>query len=503
MAPNDILMVVGILAIVLFLVSLGMSYKSWRAHTLILVFLVFCAAATQLVLSAYALRARQSWQELIVGVRKPDKDNRSKGYEVKTEILKTKNEHLKNGERVAGIIKKEGIKQLDQRISGVVLDRGSRWNDCQATPGANGAVELKVPNPEGTQLRKNMLLYAFESKDVKENGQYLGTFRVDKVTVSDAPADADAADTTFTTVSLVPALPLTASEVERIDKSDPTWTVYDTMPIDSHYIFAELEPGDSRAEWLPESTLAEYEKDLQPAEEDDPVDRIEVLVRFREDYTPDTGEEVDPDDENPTGFVSGQLAWLPKETVTVDGRVILGADDLEEQEIVRKLTSIRSDAGAGIKLPGYPAPVATSEIKSISVAPRYVRQLRDYRSLFNAYRLARVRHEEETEMLTTQAARLDVDQQDIDASLQAAKETIARLESDKKQHANEQKVAEAHLKALNAQFKQLRSKRNRLLKENDRLAAELDRLEKQAARAIDRRAPASEPQDAFPRLGAR
>jgi len=502
MAPNDILMVVGILAIVLFLVSLGMSYKSWRAHTLILVFLVFCAAVTQFVLSAYVLRTRQAWHEVIVGVRKVNQEKRSKGLEVKTEILKTKNEHLKNGQRVSGIIKKEGIKQLDQRISGVVFDRGSRWNDCQATPGADGAVELKVPNPEGTQLRKNMLLYAFESKNVQEQGQYLGTFRVDKVTVSDAAADADAADTTFTTVSLVPALPLTASEIERIDNSDATWTIYDTMPIDSHYIFAEMDPDDSRAAWLPKSTVAEYDKDLQPAEETDPADRIEVLVRFREDYPSGTDAEEAPD-ESSVRFSSGQLAWLPKETVDIDGELIPGADDLEEQEIVRKLTSIRSDAGAGIKLPGYPAPVATSEIKSISVAPRYVRQLRDYRSLFNAYRLARVRHEEETEMLTTQAARLDVDQQDIDASLQAAKETIARLESDKKQHANEQKVAEAHLKALNAQFKQLRSKRNRLLKENDRLAAELDRLEKQAARAIDRRAPASEPQDAFPRLGAR
>ena len=508
METNDILMVVGILTIILFLVSVGMSYKSWRAYTMILVFLIFCVATTQVILAAYVLRTQQTWQEIILGVRKPDKVNRSEGLKIRTENLDRENTRLQEGNWVGGVLQEEGIDQIKQRNRAVVLDRGSIWKNCvPLNPQANGNIDLQVPfserelaylkkenkdDPLEERPRKDMLVYAFQEADFADGCRYLGEFRIDKVTISGDDGGEDAKGATFTTATLVPSLPLSAEGLKRLSSSTGNWTIYDKMPVDSHYIFAEVE---DRSKWLPKTTVAEYDKDLQPAEETDPANRIEVLVRFTQDYETDVplfvrlpGQDADEDPtEIAVKFDKNQLAWIGKETVTVGDKKILGADDLAEAGIVTIRTKVRSNFDSGIKLPGFSAPQSEDDATQIDVAPRYVRPLRNYRKLFNQVRVSQVRQQKAAVKIGAQSTQIVENQGDSIASLATLNETINRLKADTAQHANEEKVAKAHLATLDEQYKNLRAKREQLFQDNARLAAELDRLEKQAARAIDRR----------------
>ena len=63
---QTVLLILGILGTILFLVALVMSYKSWRWHTLLLVWLVFAAACVAIAMSVQTLKMPQSWRELLL-----------------------------------------------------------------------------------------------------------------------------------------------------------------------------------------------------------------------------------------------------------------------------------------------------------------------------------------------------------------------------------------------------------------------------------------------------
>ena len=63
---QTVLLILGILGTILFLVALVMSYKSWRWHTLLLVWLVFAAACVAIGMSVQTLKVHQSWRELLL-----------------------------------------------------------------------------------------------------------------------------------------------------------------------------------------------------------------------------------------------------------------------------------------------------------------------------------------------------------------------------------------------------------------------------------------------------
>ncbi|REJ93679.1 MAG: hypothetical protein DWQ35_10030 [Planctomycetota bacterium] len=499
METNQILLVVAILAAVLFLVSVGLSYKSWQWFTITLLVMVFGAAVTHLVLAAYVLKTQESWREIIYGVRRPDQEKRSRGLKQHTADLQLATRELQFGKRENGVTTREGILQAEQRLRGLLVDRGSRWANCEpASRGDDGTVELKVPNPEGRQLRQDMLVFAFAQPAAPEDGEeepklaleYMGEFRISQIAIGE---DADAAEggAQFTTATLVPSLPLFDEEIQRISDSSDQWTIYDKMPVDSHYLFADVE---DRQRWLPDSSLSEFEKDLQPAEEGDPSDRIEVLVRFRDDYTAtiqlaETNEDGDPRTVE-IEFRDGEEAWVRKDTITLGDQQILGADDLEAQGIVRVKSRVRSNFDSGIKLPGYPAPEAIDDVRQVAVAARYVRPLRDFRTLFRSVRGRRMQQEIEVDAIKLQTKQLEEDLADGKTALAAAEAAVARLKADSANLLREEQALSAHLAGLDQQHEQLLARRQALLESNARLADEFAQRQQRAAREIDRRAPA-------------
>ena len=63
---QTVLIILGVLGTILFLVALVMSYKSWRWHTLLLVWLVFAAACVAMGMSLQTLKVHQSWREILL-----------------------------------------------------------------------------------------------------------------------------------------------------------------------------------------------------------------------------------------------------------------------------------------------------------------------------------------------------------------------------------------------------------------------------------------------------
>ena len=59
------LLILAVLGTILFLVALVMSYRSWRWHTLLLVWLIFAAGSAAIWVSVTTLKVHQSWREIL------------------------------------------------------------------------------------------------------------------------------------------------------------------------------------------------------------------------------------------------------------------------------------------------------------------------------------------------------------------------------------------------------------------------------------------------------
>ena len=151
------LLILGILGAILFLVALVMSYKSWRWHTLLLVWLVFAAACVAIVMSVQTLKVHQSWRELLLV---DDRDQAGgqpiAGLIEKTEALREENHQLEFGaEDDRGRIVDYGIAQLELKLGALLLDRGRMWNDAGPIEiSGEDVVTVQFDRPQTYRLEK-------------------------------------------------------------------------------------------------------------------------------------------------------------------------------------------------------------------------------------------------------------------------------------------------------------------------------------------------------------
>jgi predicted nucleic acid-binding Zn-ribbon protein len=189
----------------------------------------------------------------------------------------------------------KGVRQLRHELAKLMVGRGRVWTGCTpAQPDANtgevrvaipvqtaagaapGAEDLGgIPPADGAaapapaaaaatplELVENQVLYVFDERPISEGGSYLGEFRVASVAERQ--------------VALAPVGKLSPAEMERLTKATGTWALHDVMPSDNPSIFVADTPElrEERLAILPESVRAEYSKDGQPAEPDDPPERV-------------------------------------------------------------------------------------------------------------------------------------------------------------------------------------------------------------------------------------
>ena len=484
-----LLYVLAGIALILFLVAIIMSHKSWKAHTLIMVFLVFLASGTTMVLSVQALKAHQAWREILHG----SPGERASGLIAEMEKLQLENQELEFGkEEPDGQITEPGIAQLSLKLAEVLYDRGRMWTDCKPAPMApdSDSVTVTIQQQSPSQITVNLILYVFEARPFSAGGSYLGMFRVSAVT-GGAGADAgedqggDAAAGEVV-VTLVPNWKMSQQEQTRLAESsrnEQPWIMYDKMPVDGHQVFASLTAGDVGVpedefeemaremriqRLIPGDTQKEFIEDHQPARDDHPPERIEEQVEFQEDY---------PDDETEIRFVDNQIVWLLREppegtniikdpitNIEIQVEAIPTIDELVRLEIVERV-----DEGAA----------------------RYSRKLRDYGYLFRDLYLA-LDHQQlqlvEIGLDIKEVNQLLTDKLQVTKQFESEKD---RLTNDRTKFQGEQQIIERLINAVQDQTKTTRSRMAEIRKETIRLGKRLNAAQMRAVEAINRRTPDS------------
>lgn len=172
------------------------------------------------------------------------------------------------------------IGELQHELRMVRRERGRLWDDVvpQGQPDESGQVDVAVAeDAPAMNISQNAILYVFEQGPA-DQAQYVGEFRV----VQAEPRQ----------LRLEPVLTMNQGEQERYIESAGsrrTWTLHETMPIDSHELFSGLSEEQLRA-MMPESSVEEYLRDGGEVRPDDDPMRV---MGIDED-----GRLVGPDDLN-------------------------------------------------------------------------------------------------------------------------------------------------------------------------------------------------------------
>ncbi len=167
------------------------------------------------------------------------------------------------------------VRQQETAIHDVLVDRGRVWyNAVPKIDAAKGtaAVQIESPSPHG--IFDKSVLYVFDARPKQEGGAYLGEFKVTGV------------DEAAKLVQVEPTMKFLPFQAKRFAESKGPWTLYEVMPGDRPDLLAQLQPAELDA-LLPTETRKEYAKDGQPAEPNDPPERVEngKYVRELRDYS--------------------------------------------------------------------------------------------------------------------------------------------------------------------------------------------------------------------------
>jgi hypothetical protein len=221
----------------------------------VLVGLICVASLAFFYMAARTLKTHQHWREL------------ARKCERKLDQVWADNQRLTDAER-----------QRRVELRRLLLDRGRMWTKCDPKVKLNAqdgtaSVAIAIDQAEPHGIARKSILYAFEQADVQNKGRYLGEFLV---------ADSDDRKA----LTLVPTLPLSPPQVERLSTAQRPWELYEILPRDNHDVFAGLSEKEKEALLGTSPSYGEYRDDGAPATKDMPAERVEneKYVRWLRDY---------------------------------------------------------------------------------------------------------------------------------------------------------------------------------------------------------------------------
>ncbi|MGD0898885.1 MAG: hypothetical protein ABR915_13690 [Thermoguttaceae bacterium] len=185
-----------------------------------------------------------------------------------------KNFHLVNDDEPGN----KGIRRLEADLNRLLTNRGRIWKDCEPQKvSLNGEVAVGTEQAGSpNHISDKMVLYVFEGSDDQQSGSYLGEFKVTEVAENK--------------VGLAPTAALTPRELKRLTGSKGPWTLFELMPADRHFAFADLSEDEKKALFpsnvVSPKVVSEYLRDGQPSKADDPEKcrRDGKYVRRLRDY---------------------------------------------------------------------------------------------------------------------------------------------------------------------------------------------------------------------------
>lgn len=356
-------LVVQILLLLLLLVALigtFMSIKNWHWAQMLLMLGIVLFGASSLLLTAETLRTHRALRKGLAG------------KETDLARVERENEALVRGTRDPGLIggmfvdgvpfdqeaegRMPGLPEWNQRLQVLSRERGRVWRGVSRVGAVDpsGKVQVQIPGPvtaEGQasphNLQKDSVVFAFEQgppngADPQQGAQYLGEFRVMEVNNDGAVLQSIAQ--------------LDQRTGNRLQNSRVPWSLYETMPSDSHELFVGKDEALLR-QLLPEQVVPQYLRQGGPVTpDDDPAYRA---------YYDEAGRRVGPDDaaagaeglqerfDRPLRDYAYLLAELSKQRATlIADRQALVEDNKKLQQAqasAAKLTAYREQEKAALQ----------------------------------------------------------------------------------------------------------------------------------------------------------
>jgi hypothetical protein len=234
-----VLQIVVAVALLTALVTVILSTKNWHWSQVVLVLFILLFGTLAMFLGADVFRVHRN---LRAGV--PDLKRRLAIAEKET------------AEFLEGTEEGPGIHELDHQLKIVTRERGRVWRGV--VPAGNvsnqGRVAAAIANPKPHGLEKETIIYAFEQGEPTEGPQYLGEFQV--------------VETNADGVVLEPILLIDQRTGQRLAASKGPWSLYETMPVDRHSLYADFAEQQLR-QIMPEYSVEEYVRHGTEAVADD------------------------------------------------------------------------------------------------------------------------------------------------------------------------------------------------------------------------------------------
>jgi hypothetical protein len=378
----------------------------------------------------------------------------------------------------------------------VILNTASWTAGCIASTGAvddeedlqavedvpaeeGGAAAAPAPQPASLGLEADSIVYAFKEtplgameqlmpmlmgdtglddtesmKPCKVPTFYVGEFRV----VGDPNAPGGA-------LTLVPTIPLTDQQIERLEDPNQSWALYEIMPVDAHRAFEGLTAEQLASLIQPESMepaeyqalLAEYGRDQGTATDVDPPDRKWVKVRFKQAHTEDVDVQVEGQGTEPMPLADSLFDPSGRSMVATLSQG--GQTKFEEgDEAIFDWATGRELESAG----------KVEVIETI-----YHRRLRDYARLFRTYTAELAGLDRSIELAQADLDKLAQSITDLQAQVAFQSNQRDQLEHDLNGLNREREVLVAYGQKLDTKWNELRESLSQLYRSNRQLVSQM------------------------------
>ena len=488
-------MIILIVAVLLFLFFCFLTWqftKTWRATHVTFAFLTFVMAMLFCLVAGANLKNQLAWKQRVYN------------FEKDVERKEADKLRLGFGELAAVRQSQPSVRTLKADLGRLLLERGRVWRHVVPANTQNvNAIQLAFPQPvapppapdvpppaddaaapplaatPGPVIDPNTTVYAFKERQTPEGlrvpAVYLGEYEVTTVAGN------------MLTLTPTANAQLDPQQVQEIRTADATWSLYETMPLDSHEVFDEMTaeqlmalmpppPGVPQEDY--ERLIQSYVRDLERAEPDDAPENHWTKVRFvkpvPDNYSVVTGifKQVDSEGDQPP---------LSSEHFDLAGRAIvpqLRRGTLADFDIEQIEFAILDEATAQQLIEdGY----------AEMVEPVYVRELNDY--AFGMHELAdRLRSTTEAIQRADRDIKLMQDaiakaQQQIDFR----EEEKGKLQEDLQKFTAERDAISEYALAVAAELQETRTQLSVSYRSIHALEQELDRISALLTDQVNRR----------------
>ncbi len=461
---------ISALLVILGIVAIVMSRRNWRVPQMILLGFVLVFSLVFFYLSARTLKTHENWEtELTKYQTQIDQLHK----EIDGDSV-FKPESTEGDNQTGGGLRAERDRNK-LAVAAAMAQRGRVWFGAiyERVDAATGEISATFDQTPPTGLSPKSVVFVFEDKD---KGKYLGEFAVTSVNQNK--------------VKLRPAATLIQEEINLIARSRGPWVFYEVMPIDSHALYAEIEPSVLKA-MMPGASaeaLADYGRDEKPAKYDptkdsksqpqgnDPADHVEVKVRFTKEWAP-------PND--PLAPKTAPVAAAP--AAAQAAAAAAGANPPEKATFkAGDIAYFDPDTARSLVEPKDNAQKVAEFEKSDPKFVIYVRPLNDYARLFREiYRRRNDLFAVEAE-LKSQVEQIESAAKLVQDDVKAATDEQAGLKKDLAKFKSEIDAVVAFNTALAAKQREVNAKCSELYRANLKLSSQLADVEQRIIDAAGR-----------------